>query len=158
MRKPVEWSLYDAADSEQRWALHHELEKRLGESVECMDLMEEPIICAVVGRVEGRIKHVLYLEAQAELQAGSVNPLSPRQLGEAVAMLMRAAQFYSLRLVRTFQPNKLLVRKNPKRPPALERIVTHKSVGFVKEDPELITQYYKQLPPSRRSRTKKGAA
>jgi hypothetical protein len=145
VRKPrVVWSWYCKEDEAERLLLHAELERRIGRRLECSELLEEPIIAAVVGRVDGVLRHVLFLEAEAELQSGAANVLAPAELAEPLHMLTAAAQFYRLRVVRSFVPAAMMWPAKGSRKPAIARIF--EKLGFTQEDPELLTQFYKWLP------------
>lgn len=142
--KPVVWTWYDERDREERLLLHAELERRVGRTLECSELLEEPIIAAVVGRVDGVLKHVLFLEAEAELQSGAANVLAPKELEEPLAMLTAAAQHYRIRIVRAFVPPAMVDGRLGERMKPLERIL--RRIGFDKEEPSLITQFYMWIP------------
>jgi len=142
MPSKITWSFFREEDEAERRALHDELEKRAGRELDRPDLMREPVLAAVVGRVKGNIKHVIFIEAEAEVQASSANVLTPQELAVPVGMLMEVIQAYRLRVVRAFVPTQMLkLRKGRKA--AIARMLER--IGFVQEDPTLISQFHMWL-------------
>jgi len=142
----VKWDWYRDEDKGERLALHAALEQRVGRKFDCPDLMERPVLAAVVGRVGGKIEHVIFVEAEAEVQSGSPNVLTAADLAEPIAMLVPVLQSYKIRMTRAFVPTAMLKHGEHGRKAAIER--TLNKIGFTKEKSSLLRQFYRWIPPS----------
>lgn len=114
-------------------AMHAEMEKKIGHRLDRPDLFTEPVICAVVGEVNGVIVQGLYLEALAESCACGPSVLAVKEMLDGVAMLEAVARSYKIRLIRCFVPAQLAAPDLFGRPSAIERLL--KKLHFVREGP-----------------------
>lgn len=135
------WRWFEEKDREAVAAIHAQMENRIGRKLDLPDLLEEPVIVAVVCETDGVITDAIFAEAEAEICAASSTILSPEKLQGAIDLMTPVLKGYRLQIARAFVPTHLL-QKRKARPAAIERLLN--AIGFTKEN-ESVTQFFKWL-------------
>lgn len=136
----MSWRLYLPDDKAAVDALHVQLNARLGIEVDIPQLDERPVLISLVYEQKGVITNFVFLEAEAEIQAGGECSLPREEWDKAAKILQEVLDAYRLRIVRACVPQKALERKQSGKPSAIERILKH--FGFVREQSDEMAQFY----------------
>lgn len=131
--RTVTWRLATESDLPALKSMHAEMEKKIGHRMDFPDPFIEPVLCTVVGEVNGIIIQSLSLEATAEAAAGAPHVLSAKEMSAGIEVLESVARAYKIRLVRCFVPMALALPNKDGRPSAIERLL--KKLDFTRERP-----------------------
>lgn len=141
MRGPIKWRWLEERDSATVATLHAAMERRIGKKLQLPNLMERPIIAAIIGETDGAVTHCLYLEAEAEVCAASPEPLSAKQMAGAMELLMPTLQHYKIQIVRAYVPEVVLSGKRGRKG-AVVRLL--EAMGFTREN-NSVAQFYRWI-------------
>lgn len=145
MAKPRkgDWSLYMPGDAAEVRSLHEAQEKLLGRTMDLPDLMERPVLLALVRRVDGQIDHVVYLEAEAEVCALGNTAIPDEEWDKVADAIIAFLVKRGIRIARAFVPEVLLdvERGLKRRPSPLARVL--KRVGLRRDSG--MAQYFRWL-------------
>lgn len=149
----IQWRLYEPKDSEAVLELHAQLEERVGRKLPLPNLMSDPVLVALVGEIDGKVTHGVFLELEAEVCAIGPNAMAPSEMPEAVAYLESVLDRFKIRIVRAFVPRQMVATRNTavrgriiNKKPALKRLL--EKLGFVQEDDSRISQFYRWIQPA----------
>jgi len=140
--KPIVWRDYEPEDEAAVRTLQFAMEERVGRKMDLPDLDREPVVVTQVGLTDGVITHCLYAEAELELCAAGIAPLSAEQMEPAVKRMREVADLYKIRIVRCYVPEVMLTKSKRGRDSAIERML--KKLGFTREN-ESMRQFFRWL-------------
>lgn len=140
--KIITWRWYEEKDKAAVQECYANLLKKIGKDWTLPDLMEEPVIAAVVGEIDGKVVTAIFAEAEVEVQIASSEILAANEIQGAMDLLLPIVKGYRLNIARCFVPSEMLTPTKNKRPAAIERML--KKLGFTKEN-ETVTQFFKWL-------------
>lgn len=132
------WDLYRAEDADAVRALHAAQEKRIGRKMDLPDLMEKPVLLALVRRTEGRVSHVIYLEAEVEVCALGETPVPESDWDKVSDVIQVFLVRRGIRIARAFVPEAFLeVKRGAKsRPSPLAKVLER--VGLTRDKGPLV--------------------
>lgn len=143
MTNMIHWRDFDPElDYEAVCLLHMQMEKKIGRRLDLPNPGERPVLICVVGETSGEVTHAVLGEAEMEVCAIGPNPLPRNEIYPVMRRLTEVAQFYHIRLARSFVPKQMLVAPNG-RPAPIARILKH--ANFV-HDKDALAQFYHWVP------------
>lgn len=148
MKQNIGWRYFRVEDWPYVLALHIEQELKLGREMDLPNLMEEPVITALVKLVDGKITNVVFSEAEIEVCGLGNKPISKSDVEIVSKLMIRDAQRYDIRIARAFVPKQALKeRRKPwarkaKKPP-IKRILDAAQMNEVGEE---MVEFYRWIP------------
>lgn len=140
----IKWRDYEPRDEAAVKALHAEMEAKIGRKLDLPDLDKQPVLVCQVGETNGVVTHGVFAEAEVEVCAIGINPLSAKEMKPAIKRLTEVAQGYNLHIARCYVPVQLLEPNKRGRKSAISRMLG--KIGFTEETGEL-KQFFKWLVP-----------